>query len=289
MNTHQSITLVECPRDALQGFSRWVNTSDKIAYYQSLLKVGFHTLDCGSFVSSKAIPQMSDTAEVIKGLDLTNTPTKLLTIVANERGALEAIKHKKISYLGYPFSISENFQVRNTRKTISESLTILKRISNIASNHNKEMVVYLSMGFGNPYGDPWNTDIITEWVSKMLVMGISIISISDTIGTAIPSDIIKLYSTIIPCYPAITFGAHFHTHPDFWYEKVNAAFSAGCLRFDGTIKGMGGCPMAQDKLVGNMPSEKLISFFTSRKLLPKNLDLFSFESSYNFSQKILTQ
>jgi hydroxymethylglutaryl-CoA lyase len=188
--------------------------------------------------------------------------------------------------LGYPFSISENFQIRNTRKTISESLTILKKISEIASNHNKEMVVYLSMGFGNPYGDPWNADIVTEWVSKMVVMGISIISISDTIGTAIPLDIIKLYSTIVPCYPAITFGAHFHTHPDFWYEKVNAAFSAGCLRFDGTIKGIGGCPMAQDKLVGNMPSEKLISFFTSCKLLPKNLDLLSFESSYNFSHKI---
>ncbi len=229
---------------------------------------------------------MSDTAEVIKGLDISNTPTKLLTIVANERGALEAIKHEKISYLGYPFSISENFQIRNTRKTISESLTILKKISEIASNHNKEMVVYLSMGFGNPYGDPWNADIITEWVSKIVVMGISIISISDTIGTAIPSDIIKLYSTIVPSYPAITFGAHFHTHPDFWYEKVNAAFSAGCMRFDGTMKGVGGCPMAQDKLVGNMPSEKLISFFTSRKSLPKNLNLLSFESSYNFSHKI---
>ena len=289
MTAHQSITLVECPRDALQGFSKWVNTSDKIAYYQSLLKVGFHTLDCGSFVSSKAIPQMADTAEVIEGLDVSKTHTKLLTIVANERGALEAIKYEKISYLGYPFSISENFQIRNTRKTISESLSVLKRITDIASNYNKEMVVYLSMGFGNPYGDPWNADIIAEWVSKMAVMGISIISISDTIGTAIPSDVIKLYSTIVPSYPAITFGAHFHTHPDFWYEKVNAAFSAGCLRFDGTIKGMGGCPMAQDNLVGNMPSEKLISFFTSRKLLPKNLDLLSFESSYNFSQKILTQ
>lgn len=286
MNDHQSITLVECSRDALQGVSQWIHTSDKIAYHQSLLKVGFHTLDCGSFVSSRVIPQMADTAEVIEGLDVSNTSTKLLTIVANERGAIEAIKHDKISYLGYPFSISENFQVRNTRKTIAESLPILKRICDIATFHHKEIVVYLSMGFGNPYGDPWSTDIIAEWVAKMVEMGISIISISDTVGTALPSDITKLFSTLIPAYPAISFGAHFHTHPDFWHEKVSAAFLTGCMRFDGTIKGIGGCPMAQDKLIGNMPSEKLISYLTSHKALPQNLDLLAFESAYNFSHKI---
>ena len=284
-----SIKIVECSRDAMQGIKQWIPSKDKLDYLQSVLSVGFDVIDFGSFVSKRAIPQMSDSAFIIDNLDLSNTKSKLLAIVANERGALDACRYSSLNFLGYPFSISEIFQMRNTNKNIFESFEELKRIKEIAEKNNKKLVVYLSMGFGNPYGDPWNADIIAEWVSKMVVMGISIISISDTIGTAIPSDIIKLYSTIIPCYPAITFGAHFHTHPDFWYEKVNAAFSAGCLRFDGTIKGMGGCPMAQDKLVGNMPSEKLISFFTSRKLLPKNLDLFSFESSYNFSQKILTQ
>ena len=230
------IKLIECPRDALQGMSNFIDTKDKVSYYQSLLQVGFNTLDCGSFVSPKAIPQMADTAEVIQSIDLSQTVTKLLTIIANERGALEAIKHKNITYLGYPFSVSENFQMRNTRKTISESVQLLKRITEIAFTHDKEVVVYLSMGFGNPYGDPWSTEIIENWVEQLIAMGVKIISISDTVGTAQVMDISKLYTTLVSRYPEVEFGAHFHTHPSEWYEKVHAAYLGGCLRFDGTIK-----------------------------------------------------
>ncbi|MDA7699289.1 hydroxymethylglutaryl-CoA lyase, partial [Flavobacteriaceae bacterium] len=271
---------------AIQGISNFICTEEKVEYYQSLLKVGFDTLDCGSFVSPKVIPQMADTSKVISALDLSKTKTKLLTIIANERGALEAVKHDNISYLGYPFSVSENFQMRNTRKTISESIQLLKRICEIAKTHNKQVVVYLSMGFGNPYGDPWSTEIIENWTEQIIALGVNIISISDTVGTAQLDAISNLYSTLIPRYPHVEFGAHFHTNPILWYEKVNEAYLAGCKRFDGTIKGWGGCPMAQDALVGNMPMEKLISYFTSYKILPKQLDVLAFESAYNFSHRI---
>ncbi|MDB4285249.1 hydroxymethylglutaryl-CoA lyase [Flavobacteriaceae bacterium] len=281
-----SIKLIECPRDAIQGISNFICTEEKVEYYQSLLKVGFDTLDCGSFVSPKVIPQMADTSKVISALDLSKTKTKLLTIIANERGALEAVKHDNISYLGYPFSVSENFQMRNTRKTISESIQLLKRICEIAKTHNKQVVVYLSMGFGNPYGDPWSAEIIENWTEQIIALGVNIISISDTVGTAQLDAISNLYSTLIPRYPHVEFGAHFHTNPILWYEKVNEAYLAGCKRFDGTIKGWGGCPMAQDALVGNMPMEKLISYFTSYKILPKQLDVLAFESAYNFSHRI---
>ena len=281
-----SIKLIECPRDAIQGISNFICTEEKVEYYQSLLKVGFDTLDCGSFVSPKVIPQMADTSKVISALDLSKTKTKLLTIIANERGALEAVKHDNISYLGYPFSVSENFQMRNTRKTISESIQLLKRICEIAKTHNKQVVVYLSMGFGNPYGDPWSTEIIENWTEQIIALGVNIISISDTVGTAQLDAISNLYATLIPRYPHVEFGAHFHTNPILWYEKVNEAYLAGCKRFDGTIKGWGGCPMAQDALVGNMPMEKLISYFTSYKILPKQLDVLAFESAYNFSHRI---
>ncbi|MDA9306223.1 hydroxymethylglutaryl-CoA lyase [Flavobacteriaceae bacterium] len=281
-----SIKLIECPRDAIQGISNFICTEEKVEYYQSLLKVGFDTLDCGSFVSPKVIPQMADTSKVISALDLSKTKTKLLTIIANERGALEAVKHDNISYLGYPFSVSENFQMRNTRKTISESIQLLKRICEIAKTHNRQVVVYLSMGFGNPYGDPWSTEIIENWTEQIIALGVNIISISDTVGTAQLDAISNLYSTLIPRYPHVEFGAHFHTNPILWYEKVNEAYLAGCKRFDGTIKGWGGCPMAQDALVGNMPMEKLISYFTSYKILPKQLDVLAFESAYNFSHRI---
>ena len=281
-----SIKLIECPRDAIQGISNFICTEEKVEYYQSLLKVGFDTLDCGSFVSPKVIPQMADTSKVISALDLSKTKTKLLTIIANERGALEAVKHDNITYLGYPFSVSENFQMRNTRKTISESIQLLKRICEIAKTHNKQVVVYLSMGFGNPYGDPWSTEIIENWTEQIIALGVNIISISDTVGTAQLDAISNLYSTLIPRYPHVEFGAHFHTNPILWYEKVNEAYLAGCKRFDGTIKGWGGCPMAQDALVGNMPMEKLISYFTSYKILPKQLDVLAFESAYNFSHRI---
>jgi len=281
-----SIKLIECPRDVIQGISNFICTEEKVEYYQSLLKVGFDTLDCGSFVSPKVIPQMADTSKVISALDLSKTKTKLLTIIANERGALEAVKHDNISYLGYPFSVSENFQMRNTRKTISESIQLLKRICEIAKTHNKQVVVYLSMGFGNPYGDPWSTEIIENWTEQIIALGVNIISISDTVGTAQLDAISNLYSTLIPRYPHVEFGAHFHTNPILWYEKVNEAYLAGCKRFDGTIKGWGGCPMAQDAFVGNMPMEKLISYFTSYKILPKQLDVLAFESAYNFSHRI---
>ena len=284
----EHIKLIECPRDALQGFKTPVSTQSKIDYYQMLLKVGFDTIDCGSFVSSKVIPQMADTAEVIQGLDCSKSKTKLLTIVANLIGAEKAVKFEKISYLGYPFSVSENFQVRNTGKTINESLFILKQIINLAASNNKKLVVYLSMGFGNPYGDPWNTSIIKKWVDNLIDLGVHIISLSDTIGNAKIKDIDSLFKDLILAYPKLEFGSHFHAHPEQWLKKINTAYLAGCKRFDGTIKGHGGCPMANDQLVGNIPMEKLISFFSSQKQLDKNFDRLAFESAFNFSSKIFS-
>ena len=284
----ETIKLIECPRDALQSYNTPVSTQMKIDYYQMLLKVGFHTLDCGSFVSPKVIPQMADTDKVIQSLDLSKSKTKLLTIVANLVGAEKAVKFKKISYLGYPFSVSENFQVRNTGKTINESLFILKQIINLAASNNKELVVYLSMGFGNPYGDPWNTSIIKKWVNNLVDLGVQIISLSDTIGNAKIKDIESLFNDLILAYPKLEFGSHFHAHPEQWLNKINTAYLAGCRRFDGTIKGHGGCPMATDQLVGNIPMEKLISFFSSQKQLDKNFDSLAFESAFNFSSKIFS-
>ena len=280
------VKLIECPRDALQGYPNPIKTIDKISYYQSLLKVGFDTLDCGSFVSPKVIPQMADTHQVISSLNCDNTSTKLLTIVANERGAKEAAKHNKIKYFGYPFSVSENFQMRNTGKTIRQSIEVLNSICEIAVKNKKEVVVYVSMGFGNPYGDPWSPEIIRNWVNQIILMGVSTFSLSDTVGSAISDSISSLFFGLINEYPEIEFGAHFHSHPDLWYEKVNAAYLAGCTRFDGAIRGRGGCPMAQDKLVGNMPTEKLISYLTSQNNLPDSLDVLAFESAYNHSHKI---
>ena len=282
----EPIKLIECPRDALQGFQTPVSTQMKLAYYQMLLKVGYDTLDCGSFVSPKAIPQMADTAEVIQNLDCSETKTKLLTIVANLRGAKKAVDFEKINYLGYPFSVSENFQVRNTGKTISESLEVLKQIIKLAAASKKALVVYLSMGFGNPYGDPWSTSIIKNWVAILADLGVNIISLSDTVGTAKIQDIDLLFRELIAAYPELEFGAHFHAHPDHWFEKIQSAYLAGCTRFDGTIKGRGGCPMAHDELVGNIPMEKLISFLTSQNELDENFNVLAFESAYNFSHKI---
>ena len=282
----KNVKLIECPRDALQAHFPMVPTAKKIDYYQALLNVGFDTLDCGSFVSPKAIPQMADTAEVIKGLDCSNTNTKLLTIIANERGAKMAVEYEKIDFLGYPFSVSENFQVRNTGKTIEESVPLLKKIVKLAHESHKEVVVYLSMGFGNPYGDPWSPAVILQWVDKLANLGVKIFSLSDTVGTARNEDVNHLFTTLISNYPQLEFGAHFHTHPDQWFEKVNAAFIAGCHRFDGTVKGRGGCPMAQDHLVGNMPTEKLISYLTTYKALPDSIDVLAFESAFNQSHKI---
>jgi hydroxymethylglutaryl-CoA lyase len=256
-----------------------------VHYIQSLLRVGFDTIDVGSFVSPKAIPQMVDTAEVLAQLDLSTTKSKLLAIVANTRGAVDAAHYKEIDYLGYPFSISENFQMRNTHKTIAQSVVTLQEILNIATDSNKEVVAYLSMGFGNPYGDPWNVDIVGDWTERLSNMGVKILSLSDTIGSSNPENIDYLFSNLIPKYPSIEFGAHLHTTPTTWFEKVNAAYLAGCKRFDGAIQGFGGCPMAKDELTGNMPTEKLLSYFTSKKVI-NNLNALSFESAYNEATKI---
>ncbi|WP_347374903.1 hydroxymethylglutaryl-CoA lyase [Aequorivita sp. Q41] len=284
----QEVKIIECPRDAMQGIKTWIPTELKVKYIQSLLRCGFDTIDFGSFVSPKAIPQMQDTAEVLSQLDLSATKSKLLSIIANVRGAEEAVKHPEIAYLGYPFSISENFQMRNTHKTISESLEILQEILNLANKNDKEVVAYLSMGFGNPYGDPWNVAIVGEWTEKLSAMGVKILSLSDTVGTSTPAIISYLFSNLIPKYPHIEFGAHLHTTPSAWHEKVDAAFKAGCTRFDGAIQGFGGCPMAKDELTGNMPTEKMLSYFTTEKI-SSNINPMSFESSYNEATKIFTK
>jgi len=280
-----NVKIIECPRDAMQGIKPWIPTERKITYLQSLLRVGFDTLDFGSFVSPKAIPQMQDTAAVLAGLDLSKTQTKLLAIIANTRGAEMAAVFPEIKYLGFPFSISENFQMRNTHKTIAESMVTLQEILEIAHANQKEVVAYLSMGFGNPYGDPWNVDIVGEWTEKLATMGVKILSLSDTIGSSTPEVITYLFSELIPRYPAIEFGAHLHTTPDKWFEKVNAAYTSGCLRFDGAIQGFGGCPMAKDDLTGNMPTEKLVSYFTAQKA-HTGVSPMSFESAYNEATKL---
>jgi len=274
------IKIIECPRDALQGYSRFVSTDKKINYINSLLKIGFYAIDCGSFVSNKMVPQMSDTPQVIKSLIKEESKTKVIVIIANERGALEASNYKQIDILGYPFSISENFQIRNTNKTIKESIYVLNNIIEISNKSNKEVIVYLSMGFGNPYGDPWSVEIVMEWIYKLKLLGINTISLSDTIGISKSDQIKKLFRAINSEYKEIEFGAHFHSMPNDWYNKVNSAYSFDCNRFDSTIMGFGGCPMASNKLVGNIPTEKLITFFNNQE---KNieLDILEFKEAYN--------
>ena len=278
------VKVIECPRDAMQGIKQFIPTEKKVQYIQSLLRVGFDTIDFGSFVSPKAIPQMVDTAEVLAQLDLSKTKSKLLAIVANLRGAQDACQHSEIDYLGYPFSISENFQMRNTHKTIAQSVDLLNDILNTADQANKKVVVYISMGFGNPYGDPWNVEIVGEWTEKLSKMGVEILSLSDTVGTSNPENIDYLFSNLIPKYQDIEFGAHLHTTPSTWFEKVDAAYKAGCRRFDGAIQGFGGCPMAKDELTGNMPTEKVFSYLTTKKA--HDLNAMSFESAYNEASKI---
>jgi len=283
----EAIKIIECPRDAMQGIKAFIPTDRKVAYIQSLLRVGFDTIDFGSFVSPKAIPQMADTAEVLAQLDLSQTQSKLLAIIANTQGAIAASQQKPIQYLGFPFSISENFQMRNTHKTIAESLVTLQEILEIADKSNKEVVAYLSMGFGNPYGDPWNIEIVGEWTEKLSNMGVKILSLSDTVGSSTPEAIRYLFSHLIPQYSKIEFGAHLHTTPDKWFEKMDAAYTSGCRRFDGAIQGFGGCPMARDVLTGNMPTEKLVSYFMSKKE-NTNISAMSFESAYNEATKIFS-
>ncbi|REG88085.1 hydroxymethylglutaryl-CoA lyase [Winogradskyella sediminis] len=283
---NNAVKIIECPRDAMQGIKDFIPTEKKVQYIQSLLRVGFDTIDFGSFVSPKAIPQMVDTAEVLAQLDLSKTPSKLLAIIANTRGARDASVHKEINYLGFPFSISENFQMRNTHKTIAQSVNTLSEILEIADQNQKQVVVYISMGFGNPYGDPWSVDIVGEWTERLANMGVKILSLSDTIGSSDPENINYLFSNLIPNYSNIEFGAHLHTTPTTWFEKVEAAYNAGCRRFDGAIQGFGGCPMAKDDLTGNMPTEKMFSYFTQKKA--HDLSAMSFESAYNEATKIFS-
>lgn len=269
------IQVVECPRDAMQGLHDFIETDVKAAYINQLLRVGFHTLDCGSFVSPKAIPQMRDTREVLAQLDLSNTATKLLAIIANERGAAEAADFQEITYLGYPFSVSETFQLRNTNATIQESVERVKAIQEICIQKNKLLVLYISMGFGNPYGDAWNAEVVMDWVDKLSQLGIKIFSLSDTVGVSNPQSISYLFSNLIPAYPHLEIGAHLHTQPYNWREKIHAAYTNGCQRFDAAMKGFGGCPMAKDDLTGNMATENLVAYFSEINK-PLNIDFQQF-------------
>ena len=281
----KSPILIECPRDAMQGIRKWIPTEVKIKYVQSLLTVGFDVLDVGSFVSPKAIPQMRDTAEVLQNIDMTVTKSELLVIVANLRGALEAVQFSSISYIGFPLSVSENFQMRNTHKTQQEALVLLDELLHVCASSGKKLVVYLSMGFGNPYGDPWSVYIVMNWVDLLVGKGVQIISLSDTVGTAKDADISQLFKASIMQYPEIEIGAHFHTQPQNAFKKISAAYDAGCIRFDGAIKGFGGCPMAADDLTGNLPTEKLLSFFNQQKIA-LNINPIQFEYAYNQSLNI---
>ena len=277
--------IIECPRDAMQGIKEFIPTKKKIAYINQLLNVGFHTIDFGSFVSEKAIPQLKDTAEVLSGLDLSTTSSELLSIIANIRGAEDACNFDEINYLGFPLSVSEQFQQRNTNKSISEALKNVEEIQNLSVKNNKELVVYLSMAFGNPYGENYHPDIIAELTQKLHQLEIEIIALSDTIGVSEPDNITPLFSTLITEYPTIEFGSHFHTTTDKWEEKVDSAYKNGCRRFDSAIKGYGGCPMADDDLTGNMPTEKLIRYFTE----DLKLNMQELEKSLQMSSSVFTQ
>lgn len=284
----QKIKLVECPRDAMQGLHDFIPTDLKAAYINLLLQVGFDTIDFGSFVSPKAIPQLRDTAEVLAQLELSNTKTKLLAIVANLRGVEEAIKHNEISYLGFPFSISETFQQRNTNSSISQSLITVEEMLNLCDQNNKQAVVYLSMGFGNPYGDEWNVEILEKWADELVKRGVQILSLADTTGVSTPEKIRTILPPLIKKYQGIEIGVHLHSTPNTRLEKIAAAYQAGCLRFDSALKGFGGCPMATDDLTGNMATENLIDFLQN-KGEDLGLDLNNWEKAILFSSKIFSQ
>jgi hydroxymethylglutaryl-CoA lyase len=271
-NLQSEISLIECPRDAMQGWPHFIPTEKKIEYINALLKVGFDTIDFGSFVSPKAIPQMADTKEVIQKVKIQHSKTKLLAIIANQRGAEDAVVFDEITYLGFPFSVSETFQLRNTNATIAQSLARVEEIQNLCIKNKKELVVYISMGFGNPYGDVYNEAIVFDWVNKLVDMGIKIISLADTVGLATKEQVYQVTKHLVHALPETEIGVHLHSTPANWKEKVEAALMAGCKRFDGALKGIGGCPMADDELVGNMDTELMIPYFNEKKLL-NNLDL----------------
>jgi len=266
MSGKETIKLIECPRDAMQGWKTFIPTEKKIEYINSLLKVGFDAIDFGSFVSPKAIPQMVDTAEVVKNLELGNSQSKLLAIVANLRGAEEASVHDAISYLGFPFSVSETFQQRNTNSSIQQSLERVEEMQNLCIKTGKKLVLYISMGFGNPYGDPYSEEIVFEWITKIVALDIEIISLADTVGIATEEQVYDMTSYLVESLPGIEIGVHLHSTPDNWKEKLDAAVKAGCKRFDGALKGIGGCPMADDELVGNMNSELMIRYFKEQQM-----------------------
>lgn len=274
-----NVKIIECPRDAMQGLHEFIPTDVKVKYINQLLKVGFDTIDVGSFVSPKAIPQMRDTADVLNKLELENAKSKLLAIVANPRGAEDALKFDEIEYLGFPFSISETFQQRNTNSSIEESLLRVEEIQNLCLKSKRKLVVYISMAFGNPYGDKWNSDIAIDWSRKLHEkLGIEILALSDTIGVSNPENISSLFTALIPELPKVEFGAHLHSTPETVVEKVDAAYKAGCRRFDGAIKGFGGCPMAKDDLTGNMPTEEMVVYFKQNKI-GTTIDESEFEKS----------
>lgn len=283
------IKLIECPRDAMQGIKQFIPTERKIEYINELLKVGFDTIDFGSFVSPKAIPQLIDTAQVLEQLDLASSNSKLLAIIANQRGAEDACNFEEIEYLGFPFSISETFQQRNTNSSITESLGRVQDIQNLCIKHNKTMVVYISMAFGNPYGDEWHPDIAIEWTNKLANdIGTKVIALADTIGVSNLDNISQLFSSIIPAFPDVEIGAHLHTTPDTWKEKVKAAIDSGCTRFDSAIKGYGGCPMATDELTGNMPTENLIDYLIQNSI-NTSIERNAFENSMNIANSLFNE
>lgn len=278
-----SIKLIECPRDAMQGIKEFIPTELKVNYLNSLLKVGFDTIDAGSFVSPKAIPQMQDTAEVFKKLDLSGSRSKLLAIIANTRGAEDACAFDEVTYLGFPFSISETFQQRNTNSSISESLVRVSEIQDLCLKHNKKLVVYISMAFGNPYGDEWSSDIAIKWTARLHEMGIKIIALADTVGVSNSDNITYLFSKLIPEFKDVEFGAHLHSRKEDAQEKIDAAYTSGCLRYDSAIHGFGGCPMAKDDLTGNIATEDVEQYFQKKSVtlgLNKDALLNCYEESW---------
>jgi hydroxymethylglutaryl-CoA lyase len=281
----KKIKLVECPRDAMQGIHDFIPTDIKVKYINELLKVGYDTIDFGSFVSPKAIPQLQDTADVLTKLDLSHTSTKLLAIIANLRGGEMASNFDQISYLGFPFSISETFQQRNTNSSIETSLQTVEQLQNLCLKSNKQLVVYISMAFGNPYGDLWSEEVALKWVDKIASLGVGIIAMSDTVGVARPADISAIFKHLIPAMPNVEFGAHLHCTLENWESKVDAAFQAGCRRFDSAIKGYGGCPMAEDELVGNLATENLLVYI-KKKDISTGINMDAFSSSMLISNEV---
>ncbi len=281
----KQMQLIECPRDAMQGWELFIPTAEKIQYLNALLKVGFDVLDFGSFVSAKAIPQLADTKLVIPGLDMGDTHTKLLAIIANTRGAEDAVQYDEITYLGFPFSISETFQLRNTNKTIAQSLVQVEEIQNLCAAKNKELVIYISMGFGNPYGDAYTADVAINWVRRLTQLGIRTIAMSDTVGVAEPHNITRIFDQLLPEFKNVNIGAHFHSTPDKWEEKIHAAYNAGCMRFDSAMKGIGGCPMAEDELVGNIATENLVGWCDLNNI-PLQLNRHAFATAWQMAGRI---